>query len=187
MINSFQSDVAISGDIAVGGNAALRGSLKVDRNLVINGWLDAKNLRTPQKGLFATAQELADAYPFPHPGWWALVGNQLPAAIYVVQDGKWTNSGHTGGSITVEASTVVADVSAISEAVEQLQATVASLQAYANGNAADIAANASSIAQLQQSVGAMAADCSTLLLQMQAATTSISALQGRVSALEAQL
>lgn len=66
--------------------------------------LKADNTVSKGKGLFRTLETLKSAYPNPEKGWWAIVGNTLPGAIYVAQDGIWKATGEVGGapSINIE-------------------------------------------------------------------------------------
>lgn len=82
---------SIAGDTAIGGNARVSG------NLEVGGWLDAPNIRTPCKGLFPSLESLYRAYPCPRPGWWALVGESLPAQIYRAAGREWEYTGQEGG------------------------------------------------------------------------------------------
>lgn len=54
------------------------------------------------KGMFITLVDLQLAYPKPTDGDWALVGIALPASVYVGKNGKWTASGGTGGTGSVD-------------------------------------------------------------------------------------
>ena len=72
----FDGDMAVGRDITIGGNSAIRGSAKIGHNLIVNGWLEAKNIKAANKGLFKTEEQLRDAYPTPEKGWWALVAVQ---------------------------------------------------------------------------------------------------------------
>jgi hypothetical protein len=76
------------------------GNMSVKGNLKVEGWLDAVNVKGPNKGLFTDVKSLREAFPMPHDGWWALVGYSLPAAIYVGQGGEWVATGGEGGLST---------------------------------------------------------------------------------------
>ena len=84
--------VAVGGDVVVQGNSLSKGDLRVE------GWLDAPNIRHPNKGLFASEEELFAAYPVPQNGWWAIVGKTSNGKTYYVRDGKWEASGENDGS-----------------------------------------------------------------------------------------
>ena len=55
-----------------------------------------QNATYKNKGYFATAESLVNAYPTASAGSIAYVGSSYPYAIYV-WNGSWTNSGATGG------------------------------------------------------------------------------------------
>lgn len=95
-------DVAIGRHITAGGNARVQGNATVKKNLRVEGWLDAPNIKGPNKGHFLTLEKLQTAYPEPKDGWWALVGTGLPAPIYIVEGGKWIATGESGGNPVVE-------------------------------------------------------------------------------------
>ena len=54
----IDGDVAVGRDVNIGGKATIRGSAKVGHNLTVDGWLEAKNIKGPNKGLFKTATQL---------------------------------------------------------------------------------------------------------------------------------
>lgn len=76
-----------TGDVQVGGDLTVR------RNLRVEGWLDAPNIKNPAKGLYASAEALVSATPWPRHGEWAMVGSELPAELYVAEGGKWHATG----------------------------------------------------------------------------------------------
>lgn len=127
-IKSITGDVAISRHASIGGTATVRGSATVGHNLKVEGWLDAKNIRTPCKGLFQSEALLKDAYPKGHPGWWAVVGESLPAELYVVgPDGEWADSGTTwnGSGLALDQydrwiDTATADIAALQSGMAAL-------------------------------------------------------------------
>ncbi len=108
-IKNFDGDISVGRHAVVGGDAKVCGGMKVGKNLKVEGWLDAKNLKAANKGVFLNEESLKKAYPVPKDGWWALVGDTLPAALWVAADGEWANTGGTGGDILLE-SEVLADI-----------------------------------------------------------------------------
>lgn len=130
-MTSIEGDMALGRHAAIGGNASIKGSARVGHNLKVDGWLDAPNVVGCDKGLHPTLAALAEAYPRPRRGWWALVGEELPAELCVVVGGQWTLTGkHAGGSgfgasgleeamDAIEA--LEARVGALEEAVEKLE------------------------------------------------------------------
>lgn len=127
----IEGDVAIGRHVTAGGSAIVRGNAKIGHNLRVEGWLDAPNIKGPAKGLFADEAALNAAYPLPEKGWWALVGDSVPAAVYTVKDGEWTATGKTAGTLTL-------DVEQYSKETEKLIGELAELRQDVAENAADI-------------------------------------------------
>lgn len=96
---SLQGNLSVSRDITAGGHVKVRGNSLFDHNVVIKGWLDAKNIKGPCKGLYASLDTLKAAYPRPMPGWYALVGDTLPAAVYRTEGDEWVATGEQGGEV----------------------------------------------------------------------------------------
>lgn len=94
----LDGDVSIGRNLAIGGNETIQGNSHIKGRLVVDGWLIAQNVIGPSKGLFTTLEALQTAYPNPKDGWYAYVGDSLPAAIYVASNGSWTATGGTGGT-----------------------------------------------------------------------------------------
>lgn len=67
----IDGDVAVGRNVAAGGNANIQGNARVGHDLVVEGWLEARNVKSANKGLFASAESLRKAYPQPHEGWFA--------------------------------------------------------------------------------------------------------------------
>ncbi len=98
----IEGDAAIGRHVTAGGDARISGHAVVKKNLRVEGWLEARNVRHPVKGMFASVVRLEEAWPRPHDGWAALVGTELPAKLYIAQDGEWRATGGTSGGVTVE-------------------------------------------------------------------------------------
>lgn len=137
----IDGDVAVGRNVSIGGKATVRGSATIGHNLKVEGWLDAPNVKGPNKGLFKTGSQLREAYPTPHEGWWALVGNTLPAQVYMADGGAWvaqTNADGTpklAGNPTVDSSEymdaveqVTGDLKAVKEEVDQNKEDIRSLR-----------------------------------------------------------
>lgn len=92
-----EGDAAIGRNVAVGGNATVRGCMQVDHDVLVKGWLDAPNIKGVNKGVFRTEDRLNEVYPRPRDGWFAFVGDTLPAAVYIAERGIWRATGETGG------------------------------------------------------------------------------------------
>jgi len=93
----IDGDVAIGRNVSIGGNANIQGKVRIGHDVIVGGWLEAKNIKGAAKGFFKTEADLLNHYPAPQGGWWALVGEELPATIYIVQNGKWYNTNKLGG------------------------------------------------------------------------------------------
>lgn len=89
---NFEGDVSIGHDVAIGGNIVLQGKAYLKGSVKIDGWLDAPNIKTVNKGLFLTLDSLQSEYPEPIQGWWAVVGDLANGYIYAVNNGKWVKT-----------------------------------------------------------------------------------------------
>ncbi len=96
-----QGSANVSRNVNVGGTASVCGSVLVSHHLVVKGWVDAPHVKGPMKGLYASETALRAAYPRPDPGWFALVGATLPAAVWRSQSGSWQPTGAEGGEFTI--------------------------------------------------------------------------------------
>jgi hypothetical protein len=68
----FAGDLSVNRNVNIGGDASiLRGSMTIAHDLKVGGWLEAKNVKSANKGLFATYEDLLKAYPEPRDGWFA--------------------------------------------------------------------------------------------------------------------
>lgn len=104
-------------NLCTGGSAVINGSAHIGRDLRVDGWLDAPNVKRDSKGLFLTPEALTETYPHPEPGWWAMVGTSLPADLYTESDGVWAATGGQGGQLT-------ADLPSVSGLAEQFAAQI---------------------------------------------------------------
>lgn len=81
------------------------GDVIVRKNLHVGGMLFATNVRTPDKGLFASAEALKKAVSIPEVGFWAAVGDSFPAELWVCStEGVWENTGkqYDGGEVILD-------------------------------------------------------------------------------------
>ncbi len=138
----YDGDVSVGHDVTVGGRAKINGSMKVGHNLKVEGWIDAPNVKGQNKGLFKTLTALAAAYPKPRVGWYALVGESLPATVYIVENGEWTATTGTGGGDTV-------DLASYEDRLEDVEAAVATAKNRAD-DAYTMATNAGASATAAQ-------------------------------------
>lgn len=133
----IDGDVAVGRNVSVGGKATVRGSATIGHNLKVEGWLDAPNVKGPNKGLFKTAVQLREAYPNPHEGWWALVGDTLPAQVYMGIGGTWVAQTNADGTPKLAGNPTV-DSSEYMEAVEQMTGDLEAVKVEVNQNKEDI-------------------------------------------------
>ena len=118
---NFDGDVSVGRNAAIGGDAKIVGGVNVGRNLKVEGWLDAKNIKGANKGVFLNEESLKKAYPIPQDGWWALVGETMPAALWVAYGGEWSNTGGTGGEITVESQQIAETIERFEEEMQSMR------------------------------------------------------------------
>lgn len=118
---SIQGNLAVSRDITTGGHLTARGNSVFDHNVIIKGWLDAKNIKGACKGLFASVEKLEEAYPKAMPGWYALVGDTLPADVYRAEGGEWVATGEKGGEVNLYLDQLEEDVANLDDEVKDIQ------------------------------------------------------------------
>lgn len=124
----IDGDVSIGRNVAIGGRATVQGSAYLKGNVKVEGWLDARNIKGANKGVFTTVEKLRTAYPIPHDGWWAIVGTTLPGPIYIGDGGEWVATGKEGGAVTVDMEQYNVDVTELRSDVSQLQTDVNSVE-----------------------------------------------------------
>lgn len=124
----IDGDVAVGRNVSVGGKATVRGSATIGHNLKVEGWLDAPNIKGPNKGLFKTESELKKQYPFPSPGWYALVGDALPATIWVVSNHKWTATDKNWGEPNLDLTSLEAEIDSATENIAELMQSSSQLE-----------------------------------------------------------
>ena len=87
----IDGDVAVSRHVSAGGDANIQGSARIGHDLIVEGWIEGKNVKSANKGLFATVTALREAYPHPHDGWFAGVSasdKDIADLGLTVQEGK---------------------------------------------------------------------------------------------------
>lgn len=135
--HSVGGSVAVGRDVTVGGRSTVRGNATFDRDVYISGWLNARNIRGAGKGLYETVDKLNSAYPNPENGWFALVGDTLPANIYRAWGGEWKATGQKGGEPVLE----LAKLTELSESLEnEVSARVAADEALKKAIDAEVTA-----------------------------------------------
>ena len=106
MSKQIVGDAAVGRHVYIGGNANVSGNATIKRNLKVDGWLDAKNIKDPNKGLYKSVETLKKSHPEPMSGWYALVGDTFPAKVYRAEekDGaiEWVYTGVNSGELDVD-------------------------------------------------------------------------------------
>ncbi len=99
---ALKGSLAVGRNVTVGGRADISGDARFAHDVRVEGWLDARNIRGAGVGFFESIDRLNEAYPEPRDGWYALVGTELPAKVYRAWNGKWTDTGKTGGEPSID-------------------------------------------------------------------------------------
>lgn len=153
--HSVGGSVAVGRDVTVGGRSTIRGNATFNRDVYISGWLNARNIRGAGKGLYETVEKLNSAYPNPENGWFALVGNTLPADIYRAWGGEWVATGQKGGEPVLE----LAKLTELSESLEnEISARVAADEALKKAVDAEVTARANGDKELSDALAKEIAD-----------------------------
>lgn len=153
--HSVGGSVAVGRDVTVGGRSTVRGNATFDRDVYISGWLNARNIRGAGKGLYETVGKLNSAYPNPENGWFALVGDTLPADIYRAWGGEWKATGQKGGEPVLE----IAKLTELSESLEnEVSARVAADEALKKAIDAEVTARTNGDKELSDALTKEIAD-----------------------------
>lgn len=153
--HSVGGSVAVGRDVTVGGRSTVRGNATFDRDVYISGWLNARNIRGAGKGLYETVDKLNSAYPNPENGWFALVGDTLPADIYRAWGGEWKATGQKGGEPVLE----LAKLTELSEPLEnEVSARVAADEALKKAIDAEVTARTNGDKELSDALTKEIAD-----------------------------
>lgn len=153
--HSVGGSVAVGRDVTVGGRSTIRGNATFNRDVYISGWLNARNIRGAGKGLYETVDKLNSAYPNPENGWFALVGDTLPADIYRAWGGEWVATGQKGGEPVLE----LAKLTELSESLEnEVSARVAADEALKKAVDAEVTARANGDKELSDALAKEIAD-----------------------------
>lgn len=101
-MNEVIDNLAVNRDASIGGNQTVAGDSHIKHNLRVDGWLEARNIKGPNKGMYLSYEVLKSVYPVPDEGWYALVGKTLPADIYIGRGGDWVLTGEKGGDVEID-------------------------------------------------------------------------------------
>ena len=124
----IDGDVSVGRNVSIGGNTTIQGKGHVKGSFKVDGWLEAKNIKGANKGVFTTVEKLREAYPRPHDGWWAIVGRSLPSPVYVAEGGVWVATGENGGNPTVDIEQYGRDISGLQDDLNATKADVKSIE-----------------------------------------------------------
>lgn len=153
--HSVGGSVAVGRDVTVGGRSTIRGNATFNRDVYISGWLNARNIRGAGKGLYETVEKLNSAYPNPENGWFALVGDTLPADLYRAWGGEWKSTGQKGGEPVLE----LAKLTELSESLEnEVSARVAADEALKKAIDAEVTARTNGDKELSDALTKEIAD-----------------------------
>ena len=94
-----RGDASVSRNASMGGNARVQGSVHIGHNLRVDGWIEGKDIKAANKGLFISESELNRVYPNPQDGWFAGVGETSPFTVYIANGGVWQR---TNGTFAVD-------------------------------------------------------------------------------------
>lgn len=139
----IDGDISIGRNVALGGRAEISGSVSVGLNLTVDGWLEAKNIKGVNKGLFKTETQLRESYPNPHYGWWALVAIEGSAAsdhlgqLYIADGENWVAQVDAEGNPLLKGNPTL-DSTVYMEAVEGLTDDLKAAEARVAANEDDI-------------------------------------------------
>lgn len=111
----LDGDLSVGRNLSIGGKATIQGNSHLKGGLKVDGWLEAPNVKGPNKGIFSSLEKLKAEYPFPRNGWYALVGTSLPAPMYVGDNGDWVATGGTGGNMTADVQQFHDDLEALED------------------------------------------------------------------------
>lgn len=67
----IDGDVSYQRNITAGGNLNIQGSARFGHSVIVEGWLEANNIKGANKGLFGSYDTLFNTYPRPENGWFA--------------------------------------------------------------------------------------------------------------------
>lgn len=115
-------DVEVGRNIDIGGKATIAGSATISGGLKVTGWLEAVNIKGPNKGIFLDVASLRSTYPTPQDGWFAGVGASTPFTAYIGSGGAWVATGGTI-QVTVDMSEYTAGVENLTNEIDAIKGT----------------------------------------------------------------
>ncbi len=131
-------DLAVGRNVIAGGSATIRGNAKVCHDLTVEGRLKVDSIHSCDKGVFLTKESLEACYPSPKKGWWAIVGDTLPGAIYIASGGAWVATGKTGGTPTLDSEHFSVELASVAALAEEALSTAGVAQAQSDKLRSDL-------------------------------------------------
>lgn len=105
MSNRIEGDLLVGRNIYAGGDLNIPGNAIIKRDIKIDGWLIAPNVKTFDLGLYKSDVRLKQAHPNAPEGSFALVGDTLPADVWRVENGRWVATGGKSSDLSVDLTT----------------------------------------------------------------------------------
>lgn len=102
MSERIEGDLLVGRNIYAGGDLNIPGNATIKRDIKIDGWLIAPNVKTFDLGLYKSDVRLKQAHPNAPEGSFALVGDTLPADVWRVEDGRWVATGEKSSDLSVD-------------------------------------------------------------------------------------
>lgn len=115
-------------NIRGGGDLFISGCGRIGHDFRVEGWLEARNIKGFLRGLFESEASLKEHYPKGMPGWAALVGDTLPADVYMWIGGEWVNTGKKGGAPVAELESLKERLEEAAEVAQKASDDVAELK-----------------------------------------------------------
>ena len=185
----IDGDVAVGRDVNVGGKVNVKGSAKIGHNLTVDGWLEAKNIKGPNKGLFKTAAQLREAYPNPHEGWWALVTVEGSAAsdhlgqLYVADGGVWVAQVDGDGKPQLKGNPTI-DSTEYNKAVEEMTTDLKAVKADVDQNKEDVRSLRSTQTTQGESINTLTTKVGDVQGEVNSIMNGVGDMQGRLEELK---
>lgn len=159
----IDGDVSVGRNVTIGGKGSVAGNFTVGHNLKVDGWLDAKNIKGANKGVFTDITSLRTAYPdgtLPD-GSWAIVGGTLPGELWYVNGGAWVDSGKTAGNVTVDVEQYLDEVQTMNSDIESMKVDISDIQKKNDTQDANISNAQNGITANTALIGKLSTDLST--------------------------
>ena len=142
----IDGDVSYQRNITAGGSLNIQGSARFGHSVIVEGWLEANNIKGANKGLFGSYDTLFNTYPRPENGWFAgvtataeeITALGLPSVegqsyfvMYICEADKWEKE-PSGKLYRIEVD--IAQVNELEDNVNQLRINVDACSSATNQN-----------------------------------------------------